>query len=69
MCIMIQFNDCTANIKFLLRMGEEVIDIYSAEFIAEYGRKQKWDKLLLSRRSTLYPCCVPTLGEFKRSWP
>jgi len=50
-------------------MGEEVIDIYSAEFIAEYEGKQKWDKLLLSRRSTLYPCCVPTLGEFKRSWP
>jgi hypothetical protein len=19
--------------------------------------------------TTLYPCCVPTLGEFKRSWP
>jgi len=35
-----------------------------------YKKKDiKKGKLLLSRRSTLYPCCVPTLGEFKRSWP
>ena len=25
----------------------------------------KKGKLLLSRRSTLYPCCVPTLGDSK----
>jgi len=21
------------------------------------------------RRSTSYPCCISTLGEFRRSWP
>lgn len=22
----------------------------------------------MSHRSTIYPCCLPTLGEFDRSW-
>jgi hypothetical protein len=25
-------------------------------------------KLLTSHRSTIYPCCLPALGEFNRSW-
>ena len=28
----------------------------------------KKGKLLISHRSTIYPCCLPTLGEFDRSW-
>ena len=27
----------------------------------------KKGKLLISHRSTIYPCCLPTLGEFDRS--
>ncbi len=30
--------------------------------------KQKKGKLLKSQCSTLYPCCVPALGEFKGSY-
>jgi len=26
-------------------------------------------KLLISHRSTVYPCYLPILGEFNRSWP
>jgi hypothetical protein len=26
-------------------------------------------KLLTSHRSTIYPCYLPVLGEFNRSWP
>ena len=34
---------------------------------------KKWDeikngKLLTSHRSTVYPCYLPVLGEFNRSW-
>ncbi len=25
-------------------------------------------KLLISHRSTIYPCYIPVLGEFNRSW-
>ena len=25
-------------------------------------------KLLISHRSTIYPCFIPNLGEFNRSW-
>jgi hypothetical protein len=30
--------------------------------------KIKNGKLLTSHRSTIYPCCLPALGEFNRSW-
>ena len=29
---------------------------------------EKKGKLLISHRSTIYPCCLPALGEFDRSW-
>jgi len=30
--------------------------------------KRKNGRLLTSHRSTAYPCCIPTLGSFSRSW-
>jgi len=30
--------------------------------------KIKKGRLLTSHRSTTYPCCLPTLGRFGRSW-
>ncbi len=30
---------------------------------------KKIGKLLTSHRSTIYPCYLPVLGEFNRSWP
>src|SRR6056297_31196 len=32
------------------------------------GKKRKKGKLLISHRSTAYPCYLPVLGEFSRSW-
>ena len=32
------------------------------------GSKEKPDKLLISHRSTAYPCFLPDLGEFSGSW-
>jgi len=29
-------------------------------------KKKRWETIPL--RSTIYPCCVSTLGEFDRSW-
>jgi len=31
--------------------------------------QNKTGKLLTSHRSTAYPCYLPILGEFCRSWP
>ena len=31
--------------------------------------QKKIGKLLISHRSTIYPCYLPVLGEFNRSWP
>lgn len=31
-------------------------------------RGHKKGKLLTSHRSTIYPCYLPVLGEFNRSW-
>ncbi len=34
-----------------------------------WGQGIKNGKLLTSHRSTIYPCYLPVLGEFNRSWP
>lgn len=34
-----------------------------------WGLGIKNGKLLTSHRSTIYPCYLPVLGEFNRSWP
>jgi len=33
------------------------------------NKGHKNGKLLTSHRSTIYPCYLPVLGEFNRSWP
>jgi len=43
-------------------------DSLSEEILPEDG-KIKNGKLLTSHRSTIYPCYLPVLGEFNRSWP
>ena len=35
---------------------------------AELKRRFEKGKLTMSHRSTIYPCCLPTLGEFDRNW-
>jgi len=36
--------------------------LWPTELIRQVG------KLTVSHRSTAYPCCLPTLGRFSRSW-
>jgi protein involved in ribonucleotide reduction len=43
-----------------------LIKSYNPEIVSE-GNK-KWGSSFYRTATTLYPCCVPTLGEFKRSW-
>ena len=38
------------------------------QLIVQSNPKQKKGKLLKSQCSTLYPCCVPALGEFEGSY-
>jgi len=33
-----------------------------------FHKHKKKGKLLISHRSTAYPCYLPILGEFSRSW-
>jgi len=37
--------------------------------ISRLSSGHKNGKLLTSHRSTIYPCYLPVLGEFNRSWP
>jgi len=42
---------------------------YFAVLQPERREEKKWVSYFYRAATTLYPCCVPTLGEFKRSWP
>ena len=56
-----------SEVCFIIQIMTSLFDEYESRYSIKKDTKK--GKLLLSRRSTLYPCCVPTLGEFKRSWP
>lgn len=42
--------------------------IRSVDEMAGEEKGKKNGKLLTSHRSTIYPCYLPVLGEFNRSW-
>jgi hypothetical protein len=55
-----------------LKMVAQKKYIFSAPLNKKYCNKvgaKKIGKLLTSHRSTAYPCYLPILGEFCRSWP
>jgi hypothetical protein len=69
----------TAKVKIIERLSFKnfYIDVHSIqnqclkawpERIGRSGRGIKNGKLLTSHRSTIYPCYLPVLGEFNRSW-
>jgi len=42
---------------------------FSKEVLCTLGGVKKMAGLLHRTAATTYPCCLPALGEFSRSWP
>ena len=49
--------------------GNRVGNLQEINFAGRKFGQKKTGKLLISHRSTAYPCYLPILGEFCRSWP